>query len=203
MGGFGRFDTFSHGGRVSPLSVWLALVVTALSIVVADGRTLSASIGRAAPLMLTEVGSLPSESPTSAAVAPVALPDFRLVVTDVADGQAGQPFSYVVQVRNDGEAGGGVRFSTTLPPAFSNVHVNAPGFACTRQFTPSGPEAGTLVACSRNNLERGATAAVTIEANAPAVAGEYRLLATADSRDDVPEAEENNNQVVVTVRVGA
>ena len=107
-----------------------------------------------------------------------------------------------MQVRNDGGAGGAVRVTTILPPAFSNVRVQAPGFACSRQFTPSGPDAGTVVSCSRNDLAIGMVAEMTVEANAPTAPGTYRLLATADPRGEVPEADEANNQVVATIDVG-
>ena len=115
--------------------------------------------------------------------------------------QAGRPFSYTIQVRNDGAAAGVASVSAIVPPELSNVRVNAPGFVCTRRFTPSGAEAGTLVTCLRNDLESGATADVTIEANAPSAAGTYRLTALADPRDEVAEADEGNNAADATVLV--
>jgi subtilase family serine protease len=53
----------------------------------------------------------------------------------------------------------------------------------------------------RNDLEAGAVADVTIEANAPTTAGSYQLTAVADPRDDVLEADEGNNTADVTIRV--
>ena len=133
---------------------------------------------------------------------PAERPQLRAELTGIAEGQAGSPFSYTVQVRNDGGAADSAHVSTVLPPEFSNVRVNAPGFACTRQFSASGPQAGTVVACTRNSLPSGATADVTVEANAPGVAGEYRLVASADSRDDATDDGEGTSQVTTTVRVG-
>jgi hypothetical protein len=128
-------------------------------------------------------------------------PDLRVTFVRLDDAEAGQAFSYKIQVRNDGGGAGTASMSTTLPPALSNVRVTAPGFVCTRHFSASGPGAGTLVACMRNDLEGGETADVTIEANAPSIGGMYRLTATADPRDDVAEADEANNEAGATVRV--
>jgi hypothetical protein len=128
-------------------------------------------------------------------------PDFRVTFTTLDDAQTGRPFSYTIQVRNDGAAAGVASISAVVPPELSNVRVNAPGFVCTRRFTPGGAQAGTMVACMRNDLEGGATADVTIEANAPSAAGEYHLTAVADPRDEVAEADEGNNAADVTVLV--
>jgi hypothetical protein len=128
-------------------------------------------------------------------------PDFRVTFATLDDARAGRPFSYTIQVRNDGAAAGVASVSAVVPPELSNVRVNAPGFVCTRRFTPSGAQAGTLVACMRNDLESGATADVTIEANAPSAAGEYHLTAVADPRDEVAETDEGNNAADVTVLV--
>jgi hypothetical protein len=128
-------------------------------------------------------------------------PDFRVTFVPPDDAQAGQPFSYTMQVKNDGGAATIASVSTVVPPELTNVRVTAPGFVCTRRFTPNGAQAGTLVACMRNDLEAGAVADVTIEANAPPAAGSYQLTAVADPRDDVLEADEGNNAADVTVRV--
>jgi uncharacterized repeat protein (TIGR01451 family) len=194
----------THGGHSTPLSVWLVIGAAVLSFAIADGRIATASFAAVAPIIHADVASSAADGPTSATTAaPVDRPDFRAEVLGLSDGQAGHSISYTVQVRNEGGAAGSVRVSTILPPEFSNVRVSAPGFACTRQFSASGPQAGTVVACSRNSLQSGATADVTVEANAPAVAGEYRLLANADPRYDVAEAAEGNPQIVATVHVAA
>jgi hypothetical protein len=138
---------------------------------------------------------------TVRAAATDARPDFRVSFRSVDEAQSGRPFSYIIQVRNDGAASDVASVSAVVPPELSNVRVNAPGFVCTRRFTPSGSEAGTLVACMRNDLEAGAVAEVTIEANAPGTAGTYRLTAVADPRDEVAEADEGNNAADVTVQV--
>ena len=197
-----RFDSLHHGGRRTPLSQWLVILAAVLGLATTDGRLASASFLAVAPIVRTDLTAPAADSSTSDAVAaPVDHPDLRAEIVGVSAGQAGQPISYTVKVRNDGGAAGSVRVSTVLPPEFSNVRVNAPGFACTRQFSSSGPQAGTVVACSRNALPSGATVELTVDANAPTVAGEYRLLATADPRGDVAETDEANNQVVATVRV--
>jgi hypothetical protein len=132
---------------------------------------------------------------------PDARPDFLVTFSRLPDTQAGQPFSYTLQVRNDGSAGGAVSVNTILPPELSNVRVNAPGFVCTRHFMASGPQAGTMVSCNRSDLESGSTADLTIEANAPASLGEIHLTAVADPRDEVAEADEANNEADATVEV--
>jgi CARDB len=134
-------------------------------------------------------------------VAPDDRPDFRLTFAALDDAQASQPISYTIQVRNDGSAAGVASVSAVVPPELTNVRVNAPGFVCTRRFAASGPQVGTLVACMRNDLESGASADVTIEANAPSAAGRYYLSAVADPRDEVGETDEANNQADVTVQV--
>jgi subtilase family serine protease len=53
----------------------------------------------------------------------------------------------------------------------------------------------------RNDLDRGASADVTIEANAPSTAGTYLLTAVADPRDEVAEADEGNNEADVSLRI--
>jgi hypothetical protein len=128
-------------------------------------------------------------------------PDFGVTFTRLDDVQAGSSFTYTVQVRNDGAAGGAVSLSAVLPPELSNVRVVAPGFACTRRFTASGADAGTRVTCIRNDLDGGAVADVTIEAQAPSTSGAYRLTATADPRDEVAEVNETNNGADVTIQV--
>lgn len=128
-------------------------------------------------------------------------PDFRVTFLALDDAQAGGPLSYTIRVRNDGAAAGVASVSAVVPPDLSNVRVHAPGFVCTRRFTPNGSQAGTLVACMRNDLERGASADVTIEANAPSTAGTYLLTAVADPRDEVAEADEGNNEADVSLRI--
>lgn len=130
-------------------------------------------------------------------------PDFRADFPRLDEGQPGAPYSYTVQVRNEGAASGAVRVSTVLPPVFTNVRVTAPGFSCTRQFSASGAQAGTLVSCLRMDLGSGATAELTVEANAPAEVGEYSLIVTVDPRDETAEADEANNQQTATVHVRA
>ena len=128
-------------------------------------------------------------------------PDFRVAFATLDAAQAGRPFSYTIQVRNAGAAADIASVSAVVPPELSNVRVNAPGFVCTRRFTPSGAQAGTLVACMRNDLESGATADVTIEANTPSAAGAYHLTAVADPRDEVAETDEGNNAADATILV--
>jgi hypothetical protein len=203
MGGTRQLHSIHHGGRWTPLSQWLVIVAAVLGLATTDGRLAATSFAAVAPIVRSDLAAAPAanDSSTGATVAPVERPDFRADVVGISTGQAGQLFSYTVQVRNAGGAAGSVRVSTILPPEFSNVRVNAPGFACTRQFSASGAQAGTVVTCTRNMLKGGATADVTVEANAPSVAGEYRLIAAADPRDDVAAADEANNQIVTLVRI--
>ncbi|MGE3272984.1 MAG: CARDB domain-containing protein [Chloroflexota bacterium] len=128
-------------------------------------------------------------------------PDFRVSFAHLDDAQTGLPLSYNLTVKNDGAGGGPVTVSTILPPELANVRVNAPGFACTRRFAASGAQAGTLVTCTRNELNGGEVADLTIEANAPDQAGTYDLTATADPRDEVAEADESNNHASASLQV--
>jgi hypothetical protein len=128
-------------------------------------------------------------------------PDFQVSFVRLGDGQAGLPLSYTVQVRNEGHGGGLATVSTIVPLAMSNVRVSAPGFACTRRFTANGPQAGTMVSCTRNELEAGASAELTVEANAPSEAAVYQLSATADPRDETAETDESNNEADATIHV--
>ena len=128
-------------------------------------------------------------------------PDFRLTFAAPDEVQAGQSFDYTIQVHNDGAAAGVASVSAVVPVELSNVRVTAPGFVCTRRFTPSGAQAGTLVACMRNDLDGGETADVTIEANAPSAAGSYHLTAVADPRNEVAETDEGNNEADATIQV--
>lgn len=137
---------------------------------------------------------------TSAARATDPRPSFRTTFARADDGQAGQSYSYTVRVHNDGGVPGAVRVTTILPPAFSNVRVMAPGFACTRQFSASGDEAGTLVTCTRNELASGSTAEVTVDANAPTAPGSYRLTAAAEERERAVE-DEDGARAAVTIAV--
>jgi hypothetical protein len=185
-----------------------------LALLAVEGQPVAAShattwsVGRAAELAQQRIamradGATQGVRAAGAVVQQAAdeRPDFRVIFAPLDDAQAGQPFSYTMQVKNDGGAATIASVSAVVPPELTNVRVTAPGFVCTRRFTPSGAQAGTLVACMRNDLEAGAVADVTIEANAPTTAGSYQLTAIADPRDDVPEADEGNNEADVTVRV--
>jgi len=176
----------THHGRSTSPTLWLVVAITLLAFLTVQSRALSTSFVSAAPTILADDESAAIDDQIDARAAiPAERPDFQADLVGISDGQAGRPFSFAVQVRNAGNVAGAVRVSTILPPEFSNVRVNGPGFTCTRQFSASGPQAGTLVACTRSSLEGGAAALITIEANAPGAAGEYRLLATADPRDEV------------------
>src|SRR4051794_15489853 len=195
-----------------------AVLVVLIAMVVVGGQPAAASYatsgpagvaGRMASVARAIVKPAPSiESVTGIvgardAVAPAtdSRPDFLVTFAHLDDAQAGRPFSYTLQVRNEGTAGGAVTVSTVLPPELSNVRVMAPGFVCTRRFSASGAQIGTLVTCTRNDLESGGSADLTIEANAPAGMSSFRLTAAASSRDDVPEADATNNDIDVTVLV--
>ena len=128
-------------------------------------------------------------------------PDFHVSFSRVEDGQDGQPLSYTVRIRNTGQSGDTATVSMLVPPELQNVRVSAPGFACTRRFSASGAEAGTMVSCTRSELDAGAVAEVTIAANAPSVAAAYQLTATADPRDEIAEIDEANNDARATIRV--
>jgi hypothetical protein len=204
MGETRRLNSIHHGGRWTPLSQWVVIAAAVLGLATTDGRLAAASFAAVAPIVRNDLSpAATTDSSAGATVAPVERPEFHAELVGVSAGQPSQPFSYAVQVRNTGGTAGSVRVTTILPPEFSNVRVNAPGFACTRQFSASGPQAGTVVACTRNVLQGGAAADVTVEANAPSVAGEYRLIATADSRDDVADNDDASNQVVTLVRIVA
>ena len=111
------------------------------------------------------------------------------------------PLRYIVRVHNEGQGGGMAAVNTIVPLAMSNVRVSAPGFACTRRFTANGPQAGTMVSCTRNDLDAGASAELTIEANAPSEVAVYQLTATADPRDETDETDESNNETDATISV--
>ena len=193
---------------------WQTALAALLALLAVEGQPVAAShattasVGRVAELARQQIairadGSTQAVRASDAVVRQAAdeRPDFRVTFAPLEDAQAGQPFSYTMQVKNDGGAATIASVSTVVPPELTNVRVTAPGFVCTRRFTPSGAQAGTLVACMRNDLEAGAVADVTIEANAPTTAGSYQLTAIADPRDDVPEADEGNNAADATVRV--
>jgi hypothetical protein len=202
MGGTRQLNSIHHGGRWTPLSQWVAIAAAVLGLATTDGQMATASLAVVAPIVRADVAPTVADASTSSsAVTPVDRADLRTELVNMMDSQAGQPFSFTVRVQNDGGAASSVRVSTVLPPAFSNVRVNAPGFACTRQFSASGPQTGTLVTCSRNTLQSGTSADMTVEANAPTVAGEYQLLATTGARDDAANADAADNQVVATIRV--
>lgn len=186
---------------------WRTALAVLIATLVVEGQPVAASYatpgpaGRVvqAPRAVAATTVLPARDATTASTD--TRPDFVVTFTHLDDAQVGRPFSYTLQVQNEGSAGGPVSLSTVLPPELSNVRVTAPGFACTRRFSASGPQAGTLVTCTRNDLESGESADVTIEANAPATLGAIHLTATADPRDDVAEADETNNAADVTVQV--
>jgi hypothetical protein len=143
----------------------------------------------------------PTGSPASRSADP--RPDLSVSFGQLDEVQAGQPFSFTLRLHNAGGAAGEASVSAVLPPTLSNVRVTAPGFVCTRRFSASGPQAGTLVSCARNDLEHDGVAEVLVEANAPSAAGAIALTASADPRDDVAEADEANNEAAATVQVRA
>ena len=186
----------STGGRASGGRRWhwQTIVAALIALIAVEGQPVAASHATAARAARA-ADAVVRDGATDGR------PDFRVTFTTLDDAQAGRPFSYTLRVRNDGPAAGVASVSAVVPPELSNVRVNAPGFVCTRRFTPSGTEAGTQVSCLRNDLESGATADVTIEANAPSAAGTYHLTAMADPRDEVAEADEGNNAADATVQV--
>lgn len=196
---------------------WQAMVAALIALVAVEGQPVAAShatagqAGRLAEFSRRQAAA-PARVEASASVAQGtdvavrdgatdARPDFGVTFTALDEAQAGRPFSYTLQVRNDGTVAGVASVSAVVPPELSNVRVSAPGFVCTRRFAASGAQAGTLVTCMRNDLEGGAVADVTIEANAPSAAGSYQLTAVADPRDEVAEADEGNNAADATVQV--
>jgi hypothetical protein len=194
---------------------WQAGVAALLALLAVEGQPVSASYatsnpgGRAAysaraatSASTVADGAAGVSAIRESAVASVGgRPDFAVQFAHLDDAQAGRSFSYTVQVRNVGNAGGAVSLSTVLPPELSNVRVSAPGFVCTRHFAASGPQAGTLVSCARGDLEGGTAADVTIDANAPATLGSIHLTAVVDPRGEIAEADETNNDADVTVQV--
>ena len=52
----------------------------------------------------------------TAAPSPDSRPDFQVTFAHLDEAQAGRPFSYTLQVRNEGTAAGTVSVSTVLPP---------------------------------------------------------------------------------------
>ena len=197
---------------------WQATVAVLLVLVVLNGQPVASSyaasglVARAADVArrVATPGILPQASPSPSPVderdatlmAKADLrPDFQVTFVRLADGRDGQPVNYTVQVQNIGHGGGMVTVSTMVPPELQNVRVSAPGFACTRRFSASGTQAGTLVSCTRSDLDAGGSAEVTIEANAPNTEASYPLTATADPRDEVAESDESNNEADATIRV--
>lgn len=189
---------------------WQAFVAVLLAVVAVGGHPATAS-------QATDVARARSTVPASATAALVAArpadghddaaraaapdrPDLQVAFGPLDDVRAGQPFRATLQVRNDG-VGGAASVTALVPPEVSNVRVTAPGFVCTRHFTASGAQAGTEVACSRNDLDQGAAASVTIDANAPSGPGRYLLTAAADPRGDVDESDEANNRADLSVDV--
>jgi len=204
------------GRQVRPWH-WQTILAALLALLAVEGQPVAASYAtagpaaRAAEIARRQAAPLAREEASASAARDTGIsvrdgatdgrPDFRVTFTTLDDAEVGRPFSYTIQVRNHGTAAGVASVSAVVPPELSNVRVNAPGFVCTRRFTPGGAQAGTLVACMRNDLEGGAAADVTIEANAPTTAGTYNLTAVADPRDEVAEADEGNNEADVTVRI--
>jgi hypothetical protein len=199
---------------------WQAALVVLLAVLVVGGQPAAASYatsnppgvagmaGRVASVARSIVTPGPSAEAGTVAIvrdslAPVtdSRPDFQVAFSHVDDAQVGQPFSYTLQVKNVGAASGAVSVSTVLPPDLANVRVTAPGFVCTRRFSASGAQTGTLVTCSRNELESGGVADILIEANAPAALGTIHLTAATSARDDQPDADETNNGADATVQV--
>jgi uncharacterized repeat protein (TIGR01451 family) len=210
----------SQGKRSAPRKRlrwhWQAGLAALLALLAVEGQPVAASYAtgtpagraihgaRVAPSAATADGAANVSAGREAPAARVAgRPDFSVQFAHLDDAQPGQPFSYTIQVRNAGDAGGTVSVSTVLPPDLSNVRVTAPGFVCTRHFAASGPQAGTQVACTRGDLEGGAVADVTVEANAPAGPGPIHLTARADPRGEIAEADETNNDADVTVEIQA
>lgn len=194
------------------------MVAVLLVLIVVDGQPVAATyaasglVTRAAdaarrvatPVIRVDASPSPGAVTGSAVMVKADLrPDFQVEFVRLGDGQAGTPLTYTVQVRNDGQGGGMATVNTMVPPELSNVRVTAPGFACTRRFSASGPQAGTVVSCMRGELDAGASAELTIEANAPSTAAVYQLTATADPRDEIAETDESNNEADATIRVRA
>lgn len=197
---------------------WQAVVAVLLVLIVVDGQPVSATyaatglaaraadVARRVATPVIRPDASPSPSPSVAADSgPLASadlrPDFQVSFGKVAAGQAGMPLRYTLQVHNQGQGGGMATVSTIVPLALTNVRVTAPGFACTRRFTANGPQAGTMVSCTRNDLDAGASADLTIEANASSEAADYRLTAAADPRDEIAETDESNNEADATISV--
>jgi hypothetical protein len=199
---------------------WQAALVVLLAVLVVGGQPAAASYatsnppgvagmaGRVASVARSIVTPGPSvEAGTMAIVRDTAAPitdgrpDFQVAFTHVDDAQVDRSFSYTLQVRNAGSTSGAVTVSTVLPPELANVRVTAPGFVCTRRFSASGAQAGTLVTCSRNELESGGAADILIEANAPAALGTIHLTAATSARDDQPDADETNNGADATIQI--
>jgi hypothetical protein len=199
---------------------WQAVLAAFLALLAVEGQPVAASYATSGPaaaawraVHLTQNAvTLPVRADASTTVGAVGgasapatdvRPDFLVTFSHLDEAQAGQPFSYTLQVRNDGGTGGAVSVNSVLPPELSNVRVSAPGFVCTRRFSASGSQTGTLVACVRGDLESGGTADMTIEANAPATLGAFHLTAIADPRDEVSEIDEANNEADAMVEVHA
>src|SRR3954454_13090879 len=123
MGGTRQLHSIHHGGRWTPLSQWFLIATAGLGLAPTAGRLAAPSFAAVAPIVRGDLAAAPAanDSSTGATVAPVERPDFRAEAVGISAGQASQPFSYTVQVRNAGGAAGNVRVSTVLPPEFSNV----------------------------------------------------------------------------------
>jgi hypothetical protein len=196
---------------------WQAVVAALLAFLAVEGQPVAASYAtsgsagaawhaahqfQSSIALPARVEAAPAAEAAEDATADVR-PDFLVAFAHLDDVLVGQPFSYTLQVRNDGSGSGAVSVSTILPPEVTNVRVNAPGFVCTRRFSASGAQAGTLVSCLRNDLESGGAADVTIEANAPVAPGAFHLTAKAGPRDDATELDAANNEADAMVQVHA
>ncbi|MFN8636304.1 MAG: CARDB domain-containing protein [Chloroflexota bacterium] len=215
----GRTDQLTVMRRRSPHARrWQSLVAALLALLAVEGQPAAAASTMPGPSKLAEQWTtitsrtltpfVPATtvaangvSAQAGAAIPATRPDLSVSFAHLDEAQAGQRFTYTVQLRNDGGPAGTAIVNTVLPPQISNVRVTAPGFVCTRHFAASGPQAGTLVSCTRNDFDSGGAADVVVEANAPSAAGPVRLVATADPRDDVMELDESNNEANATVQV--
>ena len=176
-----------------------------VALIAVEGQPVAATHATAGPSgRMAEIARRQAAAPARAeTVANEGRPDFRVTFTTLDDAQAGRPFSYTIQVRNDGTAAGVASVSAVVPPELSNVRVNAPGFVCTRRFTPGGSQAGTLVTCMRNDLDEWRDGRRDDRGERAERRWTYHLTAVADPRDEVDEADEGNNAADVTVQVQA
>jgi uncharacterized repeat protein (TIGR01451 family) len=119
---------------------WQAILALIIVLAAVDGQAAAASDagpGAAArmaglvrrlatPVVPTPSPAVAQPSPGAAAVLTDARPDLSVAFAQLEAAQAGQPFRYTIQVRNDGTAGGAATLSALLPPEATNVRVTAP-----------------------------------------------------------------------------